>query len=181
MCCSCTGSLRTVVDCTRHLPLITHQSGVMTPESQTAHLKALSANDLQGAGSPSQPNIATGIFLLTVHCSCVCTAFREICISHELSEKDVVEQQVPVVNIEMFLFNFPKVSHSQAAAYLKFEAANCMPVWLLQVCCMHLFPHLHTLMISQQVKGPQHWCSAMPCLPKALGCDTKQHIFAGSH
>ena len=41
----------------------------------------------------------------------LCTAFREICISHELSEKDVVEQHVPVENIEMFLFNFPKVSY----------------------------------------------------------------------
>ncbi|KAL3151478.1 hypothetical protein ABBQ38_012478 [Trebouxia sp. C0009 RCD-2024] len=72
----------------------------MTPDDRATYLKALSAQDLQ--------------------------AFREICISHELSEKEVVEQHVPVINIEMFLFNFPKV------------------------CCMHLFPHLHTLMISQQ-------------------------------
>ena len=88
----------------------------------------------------------------------MCTAFREICISHELSEKDVVEQHVPVVNIEMFLFNFPRVSHSQAAAYLNFAsvtATDCMPLLLLQVCCMHLFPHLHTLMVSQQVKNLQ--------------------------
>lgn len=27
-----------------------------------------------------------------------------------------------------------------------------MPFWVLQVCCMHLFPHLHILMISQQVE-----------------------------
>ena len=26
-----------------------------------------------------------------------------------------------------------------------------VPLLLVQVCCMHLFPHLHTLMISQQV------------------------------
>ena len=37
-------------------------------------------------------------------------AFREICISHELSERDVVQQDEPIVSIEMFLFNLPKVS-----------------------------------------------------------------------
>lgn len=46
--------------------------------------------------------------------SCV-AAFREICTSHELSERDVVQQDEPVVSIEMFLFNLPKVSADRGA------------------------------------------------------------------
>lgn len=42
-------------------------------------------------------------------------AFREICISHELSERDVVQQDEPIVSIEMFLFNLPKVSADKGA------------------------------------------------------------------
>ena len=53
----------------------------------------------------------------------------------------------------------PQLLRSKTSA----TANNCMPFWLVQVCCMHLFPHLHTLMISQQVKAPQCWC-AQQCL-----------------
>ncbi|KAA6416898.1 MAG: Leucine-rich repeat-containing 9, partial [Trebouxia sp. A1-2] len=54
-----------------------------TPESRAAALKSADVDEIQ--------------------------AFREICISHELSERDVVQQDEPVVSIEMFLFNLPKV------------------------------------------------------------------------
>ena len=87
----------------------------------------------------------------------ISVAFREICTSHELSERDVVEQDVPVVNIEMFLFNFPKVGSSWCCSADNHK--NCLQPLIkaslenvLQMLCIHLFPHLHTLMISQQVR-----------------------------
>lgn len=50
--------------------MITNQYIIMpaalTPESRTAHLKALSADDLQGAGSPSEPNMHYWESLLTI-------------------------------------------------------------------------------------------------------------------
>ncbi|DBA94023.1 TPA: Leucine-rich repeat-containing protein 9 [Trebouxia sp. C0004] len=54
-----------------------------TPESRAAALKSVDVDEVQ--------------------------AFREICISHELSERDVVQQDEPIVSIEMFLFNLPKL------------------------------------------------------------------------
>lgn len=61
-------------------------------------------------------------------------AFRQLCVSHELSEKDVIEQDVPVLNIEMFLFNFWQVRPAcrirptvrLAGPYLGFTFAGCL-------------------------------------------------------
>lgn len=102
-------------------------SGTMTPEDRATYLKALSAQDLQGAFIGAAKRCCLHVFLTVAWC----TAFREICISHELSEKEVVEQHVPVVNIEMFLFNFPKVSYYQTAVCFDFALPQ-----LLSICHM---------------------------------------------
>ena len=113
----------------------------MTPGDRATYLKALSAQDLQGALFGSEKSCYSHVCLTIAWC----TAFREICISHELSEKEVVEQDVPVVNIEMFLFNFPKVSHYQAAVCFDFALPQLLSVCHTSFCrcaaciCFHTF------------------------------------------
>ena len=80
------------------------------PEERAAALKILTPEDIQG--------MTARLWLCLLLLSSIlppAAALREICASHELTERDIVEQAVPIVNLEMFLFNFPKV-HQDCAA-----------------------------------------------------------------
>ena len=116
-------------------------SANMTPESRAVCLKGLSAKDLQGESSVLLPREPLSRFVLS---NGIYAAFREICTSHELSERDVVEQDVPVVNVEMFLFNFPKVSVSAAAPLHGSAKVGACTLLLIATGLLHAYVPLST-------------------------------------